>query len=262
MVKKVLVLATLLLFAGLIGGAFTIKGKLDQNDFIEKNVEMTDVEQVEIVTTNGKVSLYPTNEEEATIKYTGNLSDYELVEKLEDNTLSIMVKSKGLRFFSIDLLSFSQSIDVAIPERLYDSITVNTNNGRIDVEHLQINHLDAKTDNGRISVSNVMTETSNVRSSNGKISLDDVVGEINAHTSNGKIYLETESLDQPIDLSTSNGAIEIVTENRPTNAVIDAKTDNGKIEVYGDRKWDIITGNGDNVVKLTTDNGRITITDK
>src|SRR5690625_372382 len=207
MVKKILVLATLLLFAGLIGGAFTIKGKLDQHDSIEKKVDMTDIQQIEITTVNGKVNLHPIDENEATIEYVGNLSEYELIEEVEDNTLRILVKSKGLRFFSIDLLTFSQSINVAVPERLYDSITVNTNNGRIDVDNLQVNHLDTKTDNGRISLRNVATETSNVRSSNDRIILEHVSGEINAHTSNGKILLESERDRKSTGLKSSHVAI-------------------------------------------------------
>jgi|SRR5690625_1443141 len=261
MVKRLIVLATVLLFVGLIGSAFTIKGKLNQNVSVKRSVDMSDVQHIDITIPNGHVNLYPTEGKEAEMEFVGNLSENNFIEKVENGTLKITVKSKGFGFFSIDLFSLSQTINVAIPEHLYDSITVQSYNGKINVDEAHVTHLDLKTDNGRISLKNVVADTTNVRSSNGKINLAYVTGEVNAHTSNGKISLKTVSLDQSIDLSTNNGAIEILTDQRPENVVIDAKTDNGRIEVYGKRNWDIVTGNGEHVIKLMTDNGSITISD-
>lgn len=231
MVKRLIVFATVLLFIGLIGSAFTIKGKLNQNESIERSVDMSDVQHIDIKTPNGNVNIYPIEGKEANIEFLGNLYENDFIEKVENGTLYITVKLKVLGFFSIDLFSFGQTINVGIPEQIYESIIVKTYNGRINVDDTHVTQLDLETDNGKIELNNVVADHTNVRSSNGRINLAHVTGElkahtsngrinlahvpgeIDAHTSNGKISLKTVSLDQSLDLSTNNGSIEILTES-------------------------------------------------
>ena len=74
----------------------------------------------------------------------------------------------------------------------------------------------------------------------------------------GLCLLQT-NLDRPIDLSTDNGRIEIMTTTEPTNGIIDVKTDNGKIDVFGKKNEQTVFGEGKNLIKLRSDNGGITV---
>jgi len=60
-----------------------------------------------------------------------------------------------------------------------------------------------------------------------------VSGELEAQANNGRIELETDTLDFPVDFDTDNGRIEIRTETEPANARIEARVDNGSIDIYG-----------------------------
>ena len=117
-----------------------------------------------------------------------------------------------------------------------------------------------QTDNGRIELNQIEASKIHVKSDNGRIDIQQVNGEIIGKTDNGGITLLTDHLDQSIDLSTDNGRIEIQTLNEPTNATIDADTDNGKIILFGKEKKQMTFGDGEHTIKLKSDNGRITIT--
>ncbi|WP_442961150.1 hypothetical protein [Pseudogracilibacillus sp. SO30301A] len=60
-------------------------------------------------------------------------------------------------------------------------------------------------------------------------------------------------------MNTDNGRIDVQSNKEPTNAILDLKTDNGKVRVFGESNWVTVIGNGENIIKLTTDNGSITI---
>lgn len=89
--------------------------------------------------------------------------------------------------------------------------------------------------------------------------MKDVEGEIIGKADNGRISLITESLDRNIDLKTDNGTIEIKTKEEPKNVQFDIEVDNGSVSVFGNAVYDTVIGNGDNLVRLKTDNGNIQI---
>lgn len=90
--------------------------------------------------------------------------------------------------------------------------------------------------------------------------MDNVEGEIRGSTDNGRILLLTNKINWPIDLSTDNGSIEIKTKSEPTNATINAEVGNGKITIFGEETKLKTFGKGESLIKLQTDNGRITVT--
>ncbi len=262
MVKRLIILASILVFIGIIGSVFTFKGKMTHVETIEKYVNMEDIQQIEVILSNGAVEIVPTDSEEAKIEFKGDTSIYDFSEKVDNQTLYIFAKERGIRFFTVDFFSFGQTLRIEVPKKHYDSIKVNTDNGRINVENLQVKMIETETDNGRVKFENITSEGIIANTSNGRISLVNSEGEINAHTENGKIDVALKSIDQSMDLSTSNGAIHITTEIKPENMTIDAYTDNGSIRIFGKKDWDIVTGTGEHLVKLSTNNGSIKMEEK
>ena len=51
----------------------------------------------------------------------------------------------------------------------------------------------------------------------------------------------------------------ITTKKDPENVMINVETDNGKINVFGKSNPSTVFGNGDYIIKLTSDNGDITV---
>src|SRR5699024_10553167 len=97
------------------------------------------------------------------------------------------------------------------------------------------------------------------KTNNGKIKLADVDGQLVGRTNNGSISLIAQEIDRPIDFATDNGKILIQTEHEPTNAIIDIKIDNSKVEYFGESIWEDDIGDGEHVNKLETKNAKITL---
>ncbi|MDY0395102.1 DUF4097 family beta strand repeat-containing protein [Virgibacillus halophilus] len=138
-------------------------------------------------------------------------------------------------------------------------LNAETNNGRIHATNIHAAELRMASDNGNIELERADTAEAKVESNNGRISLTAVEGEIVGKTDNGRISLVTDQIDRPMDLTSHNGNIKISTKNKPKNALFDVEVHNGKASLYGSNKNTLIFGEGKNIIKLSTHNGKITV---
>lgn len=260
--KMVIFFIILVVVAG--GITFTLKTV----DVFAKNdskivIEESTYTNIEVLTNNTSVEIIPTESSVATVEYSGDTnkkSKFTLTANVKRETLYVEFKEKR-RFFSwFGFSSFDSKLTVSVPEKQYESILAKSDNGRISVEDIEAEDVRLETENGQILVVHVKASTVNAKTDNGKVVFDQVEGEIKGTSDNGRISLATKKLDQPIELITDNGRIEIKTEAEPTNATIEAKTDNGKITIFGVEDTFASYGKGKHLIKLETDNGPITVT--
>jgi len=200
-------------------------------------------------------------------------------------------------FFSVRFFNFDATVTLQIPQRLYDQISIfndngyiklcnqqskvitsETDNGRIEFEKVLANEANAKTDNGRITIdqsqfTKIYSETDNgrieisnsqasyakLRTDNGRIALNEFKGDVDAKTDNGRIEMYVPTIENDIQLETDMGRIQLVTDQMITNGHIEADSDMGKIEVFGQSGRNFIYGNGDPKVRLKTDIGKIIV---
>lgn len=232
----------------------------DSNKIVIENASFTNID---VLSDNAKVEIIPTNSPTTTVEYVdkkGKNAKLDFQANVKKDTLTVKLKKKRWRLINFDF-SFSQrELLVKVPEKQYENIIVNNDNGKIKVTNMKAKDISFDTDNGNIELKNVDASSINVQSDNGRIIMEEVTGNIIGKTDNGQITLITNNWDRQIELTTDNGRIEIKTENEPTNATIDAKTDNGKIDVFGEKNEHTVFGKGKNLIKLKTDNGRITVT--
>ncbi len=259
--KVFLILAIFLMIVGGILLLFKPANPLQNN---EKKIEVDDSSftSIEILTNNAAVEIVPTNDSVATVEYSGKTkkkSKFIFKADVNGDTLSIQFKEKRRSFIPFGFSSINLKLLVKVPEKQYNKIQAETDNGRIKMESIQVKDIVLETDNGAIDMKNVKATTINVKTDNGRIALDNIEGKFTGRTDNGGISLVTKNLDRPIELSTDNGRIEIQTDKEPTNATIDAKTDNGRVDIFGYDNKHTVFGNGEHLIKLRTDNGRITI---
>lgn len=139
------------------------------------------------------------------------------------------------------------------------TLIAETDNGRIELDKVQADHMRMKTDNGRIEMRHVDAESIGIESDNGRMELEHVTGDIVGTTDNGRITLQTDTLDRNVDFRTDNGSIVIQSKLAPTNVSIHAKTGHGKIDIFGERNSRTVIGAGENTIRLKSDNGRITV---
>lgn len=262
--KNKLFVIIVLLLVVLGGISLLIKpGNVFEKSTNKKVIDDLSFTSIAILADNAAVEIVPTKDAVATVEYSGKTKKnkkFIFEAAVKGDTLAVQFKEKRKGFIQFGFSSLDLTLTVHLPEKKYERLQVETDNGRIIAEQLQAKDIHLETDNGRIELKHVDAKAVNVKSDNGKIVLEDVTGQMKAKTDNGRISFVAKDLDQSIDLETDNGRIEIQTEKEPTNATIDAKTDNGRVEIFGQENKHVTFGKGENLIKLRTDNGRITVT--
>ncbi|WP_018661690.1 DUF4097 family beta strand repeat-containing protein [Heyndrickxia acidiproducens] len=281
-IKKVSIVALVLLLVGAVGSILTFKPMIQQKSISKEKVINEKFNHIKMVTDNTGVEILPTTDSTARVSLTGKIgkgSKYHLSTDAENATLSVRVKYEQRSF--INFFPSSLSLKVYVPKTVYESLRIEGDNGRISLSDLQAKDINVKTDNGKIEFDNVKgttitTQTDNglsnlknvkasfvkANSDNGRIALENVEGRIFAKANNGRISLVTHQLDQPIKFETDNGRINIQTKKKPTNAIINASTENGRVELFDRSNRNAVFGNGEHLIKLTASNGRITVENK
>lgn len=252
---------------------------------------------VDINVQHGELIVRPSNDTTTTVELVEPNEKLALSAEIIDETLFIRLKSLRHWLFMFNFNMKAVTLNVFIPTKVYQSfvmksdngridakkllaknvavntdngriqlneiaatsLTAETDNGRITLEKIQADHVKGKTDNGRVEMQSVEADTILAESDNGRIELKNVDGAITGTTDNGRITLQTTSINQNIDFQTDNGSIQIESRNEPTNVSIHAKTANGKIDVFGERNSRTVFGNGEHVIRLRSGNGRITV---
>ena len=257
--KKLIIVVIALAVVGVAMINFLPFGTNNKSNKVEVNSDTFTI--VDIQAQNAEVEILPTNNQEANVELTDNQKNkYKLVANVKGDTLNIEVKKRGISWFSFGFFNRSTpSLRVYLPEKPYDTIHVETDNGKIRANELEVTEIYAEADNGKIELRDIKSTLVNTKVDNGDVMLEAIEGEISSKSDNGRISLITESLDQPIDFKTDNGIIDIQTKAEPTNVTFDIKVDNGKVTVFGESNYDTVIGNGENLIKLKADNGKITI---
>lgn len=279
MIKRLSLLAALLLVIGVVGVLFTFNNEKREPKLLEeKTIQSNGFNQIMVATDNGDITILPTNENRAHITLYGKEASSAFTTKVEKDILHIEAKTTQKKLFSFDFYPQHLELTVYLPQEMYEKIYATSDNGkitmqalsgtdiqlrsingRITVDQLQGDHLLLQTNNGLIEAEGVESNMMEVNTDNGRINLKEIAAEIIAETDNGKISLHTAHLDHSVTMHSDNGRIDITTDNKPNNIIYDLQTQNGNISVFGKKNWDTIVGNGDHVLKVSTANGNITI---
>ncbi|WP_088051329.1 DUF4097 family beta strand repeat-containing protein [Virgibacillus dakarensis] len=299
--KGLSIIGVLLLAVGIIGVVLTYHSAFQKESISEKKMIADDqFKTIDIQTDNSTVEFIATDDSEPRAELTGKRlknGTEKFTVDVTNHILSIKLADEQRELFSFDFFSPSLTLKVYVPEKQYHSLIVSNDNGKIFVNHVNADEINAVTSNGRlefneITGSKLNAKTSNGRikltglevkevdvhsdngtvelkqaaasiirseTDNGKITMDDVNGEIVGKTNNGRISLSIHDLNQPLELESNNGRINVAAEKAPQNATFIVKTGNGKVNILNKYDGSTIIGNGDNVIKLTTDNGSITV---
>lgn len=298
--RTLVALAFLLLLLGGIGTAVTY-ASYDPVEVQETAVNDGEgITGIDIRVNNEKLIVLPSSEEtfRAELQGSGKARDKDrLSMKKEGGNLVIGTERQRNPIFSFNFLKRSLTLTVYVPERMYERLDIEVDNGAIEVHDLQAKQINASSDNGRVTMRNIISDKASISTSNGRVELRDIASsELNAHSNNGKIIMQkveadalqfttnngrieldavngelrgrtnnggisvkTDHMDRQMDLETDNGSIEIQTENEPTNAILDVRTDNGKVTIFDQENWNSVIGDGENQIKLNTNNGSITV---
>jgi DUF4097 and DUF4098 domain-containing protein YvlB len=260
-IKKLSVVALVLLVVGIVGGLSTYSSAFQQAEEKKEKIIKDEFSAIEISSDNAEVDIIPTKESVAKIELVTkgvNSRKTNFKTAVEGKTLSVTVKDE--RGFRFGFFSQSNHLTVFLPKKQYESMKVENGNGEVQVEQMKIDDVRVTLINGEAQLNDLTAKHVKVESSNGKIQLNDVMGEIRGSTVNGEIHVATKALDRPLELESTNGEITVQTEKEPTNTRFDVSVVNGEINILDKYNGSATIGKGENLVKLTTVNGEVSVT--
>lgn len=262
--KKISLIAMFLIVIGVVGSLLTFH-LVDKGGSVQekKTFNQKNITAIEVDSDNARVEFVPSKDTVMKVELSGKGTKNDgkdFSAQVEGNTLLVSMQREDFQFFHFDLFTKSLTLKVTLPEKQYDSLVVNNDNGYVQIKDLNVKQLDAETNNGRVDLKNIVSSNVNVETDNGRLTLDDVSGKITGKTNNGRISIKTTDLDRSMQLETDNGRIEIKTEKEPTNVAFDVHVDNGHINILDKYEGNAVIGDGDNLIKLKTNNGRISVT--
>ena len=191
----------------------------------------------------GALNVFPSDTDETIVELIGENDKFELTAKVVHDTLSIRLKSKKFKLFSFIFLIKELKVNVALPKKLYTTIIMKTDNGRIRAEKILGKSIKATSDNGSIGLKEFAANVLEVETDNGRIEIDKVQADkLITQTDNGRIELRNVDAEKIIS-ETDNGRILM----EYVNGDIIGKTDNGRIS--------LLTSSLDRMIQLDTDNG-------
>ena len=260
---------------------------------ITEVIEMEGVKNIVVDAKNQKIKISKTHYPTARIRLSRGI----LRAVVEGDTLKIEAREIKRKFIIGNFINIEMGskLEIELPATTYELVKAKTANAKIEIDHFEVTELDLETINGRIEAKaiqakqmqlstsngsieiergsgNVSVRTTNggikvkqlvgtltARTSNGKIAINDVSRDIIADTTNGKIELENQTITQQVELSTTNSKIEIKLKQKPADAKFELTTTHGKTLLFGNERNYELFGTGENLVDLSTTNGKIEV---
>src|SRR5699024_1845133 len=153
-VKKIMMLAIILLVIGVVGSIITFNFTEPSTVTLAEEVNNKNITTIDIRSNNEKVEILPAKDEQITVELTGKTNKKEdiLTVDEEGDTLSIQTDNQVNKLFSFGLFMDSLTLIVYIPEKLYDSLKVEIDNGSLQVDGINVKELQAESENGRLTI--------------------------------------------------------------------------------------------------------------
>ena len=265
---------------------------LSGDEVYSKSIDLKDIDNMNIDFNNYPtvVQTYPGDNLSISIYSNNNSSSaqnkqIELLSNSVDNKTLVVTPAQNI--LSINEYRNNISFLIKIPYSYSSSININTSNGSIDLNNLNIKNLNIKTTNSDISINNLNSETTNISTTNGSIVtnglntkdliLNTTDGSISStdnftngiiSTINGSIYTLISNNASNLSLNSTSGDVN-VSIDKNSNLTLSYSTINGSLyrEYYEDDSDYLNTdntmkfGNGNGTVNVKTINGDLNLSE-
>jgi len=259
------------IFTGAKNGVYIQSGKinLDGNkDYNYENYDISNIKNISVDVSNAKILIKESTNDNFGVDINLTSISQDPTISFENNMIKIQKNSKfGLNIFSWDFGSLfdgnSNVVTIFIPKgSSLNDVTLNTNNGKIEIIDLNSNTVKADTSNGAITTNNVVIgSNTSLTTSNGQVDISGSFSDTTyVKTSNGKI-IGDGTFSGKTTFKTSNSAISFSNKIKRNDCNIIADTSNGTIRINDTKVGDEFKENNgaNNSIDLDTSNGGITI---
>lgn len=262
--KKLTYAAVILIGIGVIGMLFTFKNaNQTTNTTGKKTVAAASLNNLKVVTDVAHVELVSGNTDSFEVTWDGTVETkkqpvVDIVEKGDTLSVTIQSDKKHFKIMSHSKRISSLKVTIALPKRQLKEVTIQSQVGKIDIDHGNMKKLTSTSNVGDISIQHTSTESINVRSDVGAIRVDDSTGMLRAQTNLGKIDIQASEINNDMELETDVGHISLKVSTVPDNVSFDLHSDLGTTKAFG-KKGSYQVPNSEYTVRATTDLGSITV---
>lgn len=179
-----------------------------------------------------------------------NFSNKELTADLKHSDISV----NGVASDKVTISGKSGDINFWGDSKI-DDLALKTENGSIELHSFVGNTIDLSTSSGDIYMSEVKSTTTKLASKNGEISINNLRGEADISGNNGSLYMYGEEFPDKLKATMEHGDIELSLYGEVKNLSIDADTDLGDTEIFGEERSSYSVGNGKKEFDLKTKTG-------
>lgn len=210
---------------------------------LEKDISHIEKPILDLKSVNGGISLKPWDKDSLLIKVNCNFKKGVLDEN--DTFYDFYEEDNKIVFKPIFTSNVGIKLDVFVPYKKYDNITLNTSNAKIEIENITLDSLICDTTNSNINITNIDGKDIKLSTKNGKIFMEKINSSIVLANSTNSNILLNEVSGEKVFVTTKNGKIYM---NELVASDIDGVTSNGSIEIQ------FIQGVN---IRLNTSNGKI-----
>lgn len=173
--------------------------------------------------------------------------------KLTDNKQTSNINLSFLEIKKNDVV-------VTVPKRL-ESMKLDLSNGSIDLNNIEAEEANVYSDVGELTINNSKYNKLKASSDVASILLEKTMynqGEFETDT--GQLTIEDMPIDKPTNIDTDTGDIVLdYGKLQPKNTIIDFSSDIGNLNIENSKLKNKKIGNGENLIKIITDTGDVTI---
>ena len=261
--KKLSFIMGIIFIIGLGGSFITFRRGGNKVSLEEiQSFNSSNINELYVTTINTRINIYPTNEQEIKVSLAGETTrnmNYSLATEADGGVLRVQVEERQIGWLSMNFFGESVELTIYLPRKQYDLLNIDTINGAIRMSGVEVTTMEIESVNGKVELEDIFSEMTSVRNINGRIMTRNLEGDLTAETTNGQIHFISETIDQKMNLRSTNGRILMELEREPENTAFNLSTINGSTTIFGESVREKVFGQGENRVQISTTNGAIQI---
>ena len=180
---------------------------------------------------SGDLNIYKSEDDNIRIvqKSAYDLKEDQLIQiSIDNNTLTLKEGKSSFGFFIFGFGTRPSDVDVYLPEKEYDSISLKLTSGDITGNNVDSKNLDCNVTSGTVDISNINSDNVSFKLTSGDIKNNNIVcNKLTAHTTSGRINMNGSMKN--MDLSVTSGEIDVDNEVLPDS--LNAQTTSGNIDI-------------------------------
>jgi lia operon protein LiaG len=275
--KKLATFAVIMLIAGIIGVFMTFNMQ-DLKTFgteavlVEKTIDAKDIQNIKVDSDSVNIEIKRSATNDIKVSIDGRASKkyvdrFELTAEAEGDTAKIHADYKDIFFVGFNYVDVDLVIE--LPDRLWDSIELDSKHSNIDIEHLTAkeavitlgsgnidteelqagivkltashgnmdlenvtgDNVELQSSSGNIKLETYSVGQLKVNSDHGNVTIEDGVGAVQASTKSSNIRFNADELKENVSLTTNHGNIRLEVEKQPESAEIVLKHAHGNRDI-------------------------------